>query len=103
MQDNTSIKYLLGNCIDFEEEESLLQSNGRIIGVLIDFIPKCHTKLTGKGIEYIGGFVKNYYHRQYLNLKRKKETFRKLVSGCLSRDKCTKEGIQLFSKDYILS
>jgi len=31
-----SLKYLLGNCKDFEEEESLLQAVGRKLGVTVD-------------------------------------------------------------------
>ena len=36
IQHETSLKYLLGNCKDFEEEESLLQAMGRKLGVTID-------------------------------------------------------------------
>jgi hypothetical protein len=32
----TSLKYLMANCEDFEEEESLLQANGHEMGVLLD-------------------------------------------------------------------
>jgi hypothetical protein len=52
LQPETSLKFLLGNCLDFEEEKSLLQSKGRILGAKIDRTPKCHCKLAGEGIEY---------------------------------------------------
>jgi hypothetical protein len=42
----------MGNCKDFEEEESLLQANGRKMGVLVDRLPKCHCQLAGEGIEF---------------------------------------------------
>jgi hypothetical protein len=46
-----SLKHLLGSCQDFEEEESLLQAQGRSLGVMVDQMPKCHCKLAGEGIE----------------------------------------------------
>ena len=64
-----SLKYLLGNCVDFSNEESLLQSNARKIGVSIERTPTCHAELAGEGIEYTWGFGKNFYCRQPLNLK----------------------------------
>jgi hypothetical protein len=62
----TSLKFLLGNCIDFEEEESLLQSKGRLLGSKIDQTPKCHCKLAGEGIEYSWGCAKNFFRQQPL-------------------------------------
>ena len=53
LQPTTSLKYLLSSCKDFEEEESLLQSMGRKMGVLVDRTPKCHCELAGEGIEYV--------------------------------------------------
>jgi hypothetical protein len=62
LQPTTSLKYMLSSCKDFEEEESLLQSMGRKMGVLVDRTPKCHCELAGEGIEYAWGCSKNYYH-----------------------------------------
>jgi hypothetical protein len=61
-QPHTSLKYLMGNCKDFEEEDSLLQLMGRKMGVLVNCTPQCHCELTGKGIEYFWGCAKNFYH-----------------------------------------
>ena len=36
---DTSLKHLKANCVDFEEEESLLQSIGTEMGVIVDRIP----------------------------------------------------------------
>jgi hypothetical protein len=47
-----SLEYLLGNCKDFINKESMLQYYGRIMGVIIDCTSKCHCKLAGEGIEY---------------------------------------------------
>ena len=57
-QPEMSLKYLLGNCKDFEEEASLLQAVGRKMGVAINCTPKCHFELAGEGIEYSWGLEK---------------------------------------------
>ena len=64
VQKDFSLKSLKGNCLDFEEEETLLQSMGREMGVLVDRTPKCHhCELAGEGIEYSWGCTKNFYRR----------------------------------------
>jgi hypothetical protein len=78
-----SLKYLLGNCTDFEEEELMLQSIGSALGVSIDWTPKCQCKLAGEGIEYSWGCAKNACWLMPLRTKRKKETFQKTVRKCL--------------------
>ena len=105
-QPNTSLKYLLGSCKDFENEESLLQSMGRTMGVLVDQTPKCHCELAGKGIEYSWGCAKNLYRQQPLREKRSKETFKATVRKCLSRNNLTTERVRSFSRrarQYILA
>jgi hypothetical protein len=48
-----ALKLLMANCLDSEEEEELLQSTGREMGVLVDRTPKCHCeRLAGDGIEF---------------------------------------------------
>jgi hypothetical protein len=47
LQTETSLKFLLGNCLDCEE--------GRILGAKINRTPKCHSKLAGKRTEYSWG------------------------------------------------
>jgi len=74
----------LGNCTDFEEEESMLQSISSTLGVSIDQTPKCHCKLAGEGIEYSWGCAKNAYRLMPLSIKRKKETFQETVRKCQS-------------------
>ena len=48
----------MAGCLDFEEEETLLQPSGREMGVLVDWTPKCHCELAGEGIEYSWGCAK---------------------------------------------
>ena len=103
---DTSLKFLMANCVDFEEEESLLQSMGTKMGVIIDRTPKCHCELAGEGIEYSWGCAKNEYRRKPLSSKRKKETWRQTVRECLSREVLTTERIRKFSRrarEYIVA
>jgi hypothetical protein len=75
LQMEMSLKFLWQNCLDFEEEESLLQSKGRILGAKVDQTPKCHFELAGKGIGYSWGCAKNFFCQQPLKDKRGKENF----------------------------
>lgn len=93
-----SLKYLLGNCKDFEEEESLLQAMGKKLGVTVDRTPKCHCELAGEGIEYSWGCAKNAYRQKPLSDKRRKDKFRDTVRKCLSRDVLTTERVRKFSR-----
>jgi hypothetical protein len=81
-----SLIYLMGNCEDFEEEESLLLANDRDVGILVDRTPKCHRELAGEGIEYTWGCNKNYYRSLNLQDKQDKEKFWRWVTKCLERD-----------------
>ena len=56
-----------------ELEESMLQTMGRKIDILVDRKPKCHCELAGEGIEYSWGCSKNKYRLLPLSEKRKKE------------------------------
>lgn len=58
---NTSLKYLLENLTDFVEEESLLQSNVRKMGVQLNCTPNYHTELAGEDIEYTWSFGKKHF------------------------------------------
>ena len=76
VQKDFSLKSLKGNCVDFEEEETLLQSMGREMGVLAVRTPKCHCELAGEGIDYPWGCAKKFYHRDSLKRKKGKECWR---------------------------
>ena len=77
-QPHTSLKYLMGNCKDFEEEESLLQSIGRKMGVLADRTAKCYCELAGEENEYFWGCVKNFYR----HLPLQGEKIERKFQGC---------------------
>jgi hypothetical protein len=57
----TSLKYLMVNCTDFIEEETLLHSMGHQMDMTIDRMPKCHPELAGEGFEYSWACWKNKY------------------------------------------
>ena len=67
------------SCLDFEEEETLLQSMGREMGVLVDRTAKCHCEIAGEGIKYSWACAKNCYRRVFLKRKKGKENFRSVV------------------------
>jgi hypothetical protein len=98
IQKETSLKHLMSNCTDFEEEESLLQSMGRQMGVMIDRTPKCHCEMAGEGVEYSWGCAKNAYRAKPIGEKRGKETYRNTVRSCLSQDVISKERVRKFSQ-----
>jgi hypothetical protein len=84
-----SLKYLLGNCDDFIDEESMLQYYGRLMGVTVDWTPKCHCEMAGEGIEYSWVASKNKNRRFPVSAKKRKEHFRNLVSQCRKQDNST--------------
>jgi hypothetical protein len=53
-----TLKLLIGSCLDFEEEETLLHSTG----VLVDRTLKCHCELAKAGIKYCRLCAENFYH-----------------------------------------
>jgi hypothetical protein len=71
----TSLKYLLRNCNDFINEESMLQYYGRLMGVTFNQTPKCHCEMAGEGIEYSWVAAKNKYRRFPVSTKKGKEHF----------------------------
>jgi hypothetical protein len=96
--DESSLKFLLGNCDDFINEESMLQYYGRLMGVVVNQAPKCHCELAGEGIEYSWAASKNKYRRFPVGAKKGKEQFRNLVSECLSRQVITTTLAWAFSR-----
>jgi hypothetical protein len=98
IQKDTSLHELVAKCADFKNEETLLQTKGWEMGVLVNRTPKCHCELAGEGIEYSWGCAKNLHRRQPLKMKRGKENFRATVQCCFSREIITVERVRLFSQ-----
>jgi hypothetical protein len=96
---DTSLRYLMEQLSNFQDEETLLQYHGRQIGGKVDRTPKCHPDMAGEGVEYDWACGKNVYRRLPLKDKKTKAKFRELVSKCLDTDKVlTIEQQRLFSK-----
>mmetsp|Transcript_8912 Transcript_8912/g.25093 ORF Transcript_8912/g.25093 Transcript_8912/m.25093 type:complete len:228 (-) Transcript_8912:166-849(-) len=62
----TNLQEIMLNCLDFEEEKTLLQKMvenmcDRPGQFILDRTPKCHCEMAGEGIEYAWGCAKNYY------------------------------------------
>jgi hypothetical protein len=93
-----SLKSLLGSCVDFDEEETMLQSMGRKMGALIDRTLKYHPDFAGEGIKYSWGCAKHYYQRLPLEEKRKKEKFLGSRRKSMSREVLSQERIVKFLK-----
>ena len=88
----------MSSCKDFVEEETMLQSIARDLGVRVDRTPKCHCKLAGEGIEYAWACSKNKYRSILLENKRGKENFVSSIRSCISREHITRERAQKFAK-----
>ena len=68
-----SLKTIMDSCLDFKQEETLLQSMGWSRGALVNRTPKCHCKLAREGIKYSWGCSKNMY--QWVTLSKKGKKF----------------------------
>ena len=62
-----------------------LQHVGKELGIVVIISPKFHAELAWEGIEYIWGITKALYWRKPLHSKRSKESFKRLVLECTSR------------------
>ena len=63
---------LIQNCLNFIEEETLLQNNVykmgyRIDHIIVDCTPKHHFDISSEGIEYSWGSENNYFRRLSLD------------------------------------
>ena len=95
----SSLKVLLSSLLDFQNEETLLQYHGRLLGVIVDRTPKCHPEIAGEGIEYSWGAAKLFYRRLRIIEKRTKDKFRKSVKSSTDRNTILTVGRQRkFSK-----
>ena len=66
---NTSLRHLMEQLSDFQDEETLLQYHGRKQGVRVNRTPKCHPEMAGgEGIECM--LKKLYRHLPTISDKR---------------------------------
>ena len=81
-----SIKSLISLQPDFLNEETLLQTYYKKLGVLSDRTTVAHCEVAGKGIELNWGFSKIVYRLKPLEDKRNKNIFQGLVRSVLAKD-----------------
>ena len=55
---DTSVRYILQNCLDFCNEKSKLECLVEELGGKFRLTPKCHPEIAGIGIEYCWGYAK---------------------------------------------
>jgi hypothetical protein len=94
-----SLKHLMSSCVDFKEEETMLQSMISSLGIDMDRSPKCHCKIAGEGTEYSWGCAKNCYRNLLLEDKRGKEKFLNSIRLCMSNKVLTHERIQMYANE----
>ncbi len=77
-----SLRHLLAECKDFNEEETALQYLGSQMGVTVQLTPKFHAELAGEGVEYCWAQAKSHYRQVPVSQKRGRENFKQLVREC---------------------
>ena len=78
----TSLKDLVNNLPDFQEEQTLLQFRAQQLGVRLRCSPKYHPEIAGEVIEFCWAASKNSYRRHRIENKRTKAKFIELVKIC---------------------
>jgi hypothetical protein len=95
---NTSLRHIMGLCTDFINEEGMLQTIGKDLGVTVLLTPKCHAEIAGEGIEYLWACAKGAYRSLPLHRKKKKDNFKASVRYALSNEVITVERIRRFAR-----
>ncbi|KAG7351778.1 hypothetical protein IV203_007826 [Nitzschia inconspicua] len=98
LNDEKSLRSIVGQCTDFQNELTHLQVMANELTVQVMFTPKFHAEMAGEGIEYSWGFAKGSYRRKPLQKKRKRSDFEDLVDECTNVEtELTKARIRKFS------
>lgn len=88
----------MGLLYDFSHEETLLQYNGRKLGIIVDRTPKCHCEIAGEGIEYSWGKGKNKYRGLPIKDKKTKAKFEESIRKCIGRQTITTDFVRNASR-----
>ena len=102
---------LMRNCIDFIEEETLIQTQVRKMGnnpnhTTVNQTPKFHPELDGEGIEYSWGCPNNFHRRLPIDEKKGKDNFCRSVKKATETENITTYRIRMFSiwaREYIMA
>ena len=60
VNNSSSLRYLMGRCTDFRDEETALEHLALQLGVEVQLTPKFYAELAGEGIEYDWAHSKAY-------------------------------------------
>jgi hypothetical protein len=82
VDNNLSLRHLMGRCTDFRDEETALEHLARRLGVTVRLTPKFHAELAGEGVEYSWAHSKACYRRMPVSKKKGRENFKQLVKDC---------------------
>ena len=69
-----SLTHLLSQCKDFLNEKCQLGFVCENLGCVFDLTPKCHPEMAGEGIEYLWGFMKKCYRRDWTSRDSSQQT-----------------------------
>ncbi len=74
-----SLRQILANCSNLQEEETAVQHIGKQLGVTVLLMPKFHADLAGEGIEYSWAHPKAHYRCVPVSRKLGRDNFKQLV------------------------
>ncbi len=79
-----SLRHLMAECMNFQNEETALQYLGTPLGVTVELTPKFHAKLAGKHVEYSWAHAKAFYRQVPVSRKRVRDNFKAVVKECIA-------------------
>ena len=79
----SSLRHLMGQCTDFQQEETALQHLGSQLGSKVILTPKFHCEIAGEGIEYNRAHAKAKMRAAPIREKKGRANFIELVNKCL--------------------
>jgi hypothetical protein len=94
----TGLRYIMGMCFDFLNEEGMLQHIAKNLGVTVLLTPKCHAELAGEGVEYVWACAKGAYRNMSLQQKKGKDNFKASIRFCQSEEVVTEVRVRKFAR-----
>jgi hypothetical protein len=95
---NTSLIEMLKLQTDFANEETLIESYSRTLGVRSGKSPPGHPEVAGEGIEFVWGAGKVCFRFHPLKDKKTKDDFINLVHYCLSDEVLSVDRVRSFAR-----
>ena len=104
--EGTNISGMLGSCTDITEEETLLQTYCKLMGVKCDISPKFYPEVAGEGIDYIWGNANMVFRIIPLKNIKSVADFRLQVKIVISKEVLSIDIVQtnyIRAREYIFS